>query len=432
MSRRYCARHDRHTCHRTNNAFKIFVLDQISYLGSTIMPSLILTGYPSAGKTTVAQVLKERALKRSDIRDVIVINEESSCPDQTKQQCYETSLSEKQSRAALKSAFDRAISTSNKQTLVILDSLNYIKGFRYELHCLAKAAGERHGILWVLNHASVVEKWNADHVIEQGEKAAYSTSLLQELIQRFEPPDERNRWDKPLFTIDVAPIGLVDTKSEAVKKSVYNMHALGESLGASTKEVNAAQPTTMGDEGPTNKKPVKSAFSRAKRRPVDNSELQQKADAVLPTSEESADTMQATPIPSTQQDNIQNQTTKLSLEEQLDEILSTFLTTKELRQGTSTQQHVAGNANVLAELDATTTRLVSAIVSAQTCHTGGKLQLKVGECSYEMVYPRTVGLPELRRLRKQYLQWARVHPPDNSTDKGIADSFLKYVEEQLK
>jgi protein KTI12 len=31
----------------------------------------------------------------------------------------------------------------NKDTIVILDSLNYIKGFRYQLYCAAKEAGVR-------------------------------------------------------------------------------------------------------------------------------------------------------------------------------------------------------------------------------------------------------------------------------------------------
>lgn len=103
---------------------------QNSRRSSTIvtMPSLILTGYPSSGKSTVAEMLKERALLLPSIQAVEIINEATACPDWTKQECYATSLAEKQTRAALKSAFDRAVATSNKKTLVVLDSLNYIKG----------------------------------------------------------------------------------------------------------------------------------------------------------------------------------------------------------------------------------------------------------------------------------------------------------------
>jgi tRNA uridine 5-carbamoylmethylation protein Kti12 len=124
-----------------------------------------------------------------------------------------------------------------------------------------------------------------------------------------------------------------------------------------------------------------------------------------------------------------------SLEAQLDDILDSFLLkVQPLKEGSSTRQHIAGNANVLQELDSTTQRLVSAIMSAQNFHTGGNLQITYsssGTSSLSMNCKRQVALPELRRLRKQYLQWVRSHPPNDSTERGIAKSFLKYVEEQL-
>jgi tRNA uridine 5-carbamoylmethylation protein Kti12 len=63
---------------------------------------------------------------------------------------------EKQTHGALKSAFDRVSKTD--RTLVIIDSQNYIKGFRYELHCISKATEERHEVLWVLNRLPVVKE----------------------------------------------------------------------------------------------------------------------------------------------------------------------------------------------------------------------------------------------------------------------------------
>lgn len=43
---------------------------------------------------------------------------------------------EKMTRAALKSAVERFATSS---TLVVLDSMNYIKGYRYELYCVSRA-----------------------------------------------------------------------------------------------------------------------------------------------------------------------------------------------------------------------------------------------------------------------------------------------------
>eukprot|EP00934_Nitzschia_sp_Nitz4_P005510 Nitzschia sp. Nitz4//scaffold48_size128905//23106//24281//NITZ4_003582-RA/size128905-processed-gene-0.106-mRNA-1//-1//CDS//3329552928//5500//frame0 len=391
------------------------------------MPGLILTGYPSAGKSTVAQLLKDRALKRPDIQDVVIINEETARPGLSKQACYESSLAEKQTRAALKSSFDKAIAASNKKTLVVLDSLNYIKGFRYELHCLSKAAGERHGILWVLNQVSVAEEWNSRRE-SNNKESMYSTELLKELIQRYEPPDERNRWDKPLFTIDpLSPAGGKGSASmsDAVKKSVYNMHDLADSLSTSTPQDTAETTATV-----PSKKVTKSAFTRTKRKPTEQKSAATTAASTAVAAQDPS-TSQAASITSSQQEG-QAKSEHVSVEDQLDEILATFLSGKELREGTSTKQHVAGDANALAALDATTARLVSTIVSAQTLHIGGLLQVPVGSSSLAMNCKRNVALPELRRLRKQYLQWAGIHPPDDTTEVGIAASFLRYVEEQLK
>ena len=371
------------------------------------MPCLIVTGHPSAGKTTLSRLLKERALKHSSINDVILINEEAACPDFSTPQCYETSAAEKQTRAALKAAFDRAPKLSS--TLVILDSLNYIKGFRYELHCISKASGERHGILWVLNRLDVIEKWNQDRT------TGYPPELLKELIQRYEPPDERNRWDKPLYTVDVSGDA---SKGEALAKSVYNMHALGETLGAVDERSGRSTVEKI-----AKKKPTKSAFSRIKKtKPVTSS-------ATSPGS--MTTTIQVSPEPDETKDSPERAETK-SLEEQLDEILDSFLLrVQPLKEGNSTRQHIAGNADILQELDSTTQRLISAIVSAQNLHTGGDLQVKCGSGTIPMTCKRTVALPELRRLRKQYLQWLSSHPPDDSTERGIATSFLQYIEDQL-
>lgn len=50
------------------------------------------------------------------------------------------SPSEKPARAALFTAATRSL---NPSTITILDSANYIKGFRYQLYCAAREAGVR-------------------------------------------------------------------------------------------------------------------------------------------------------------------------------------------------------------------------------------------------------------------------------------------------
>jgi protein KTI12 len=388
------------------------------------MPCLIVTGNPCAGKSELARKLQERALQHSLIDKVVIINEESACPDHTKNQCYETSLTEKKTRAALKSAFDRAVGASGKKTLVILDSLNYIKGFRYELHCISKAVGERHGVLWVLNRLDVCQEWNSKLPADE----AYQPSALVELAQRYEPPDERNRWDRPLYVVDVAPTRTGNAKSEALKNSVYNMHALGESMGETPVSVATAPA----------KKPAKSAFKKS----AFTRKAKAETNAVHSTEDSPMTPSESTPISvetsSATQDQAKSDSPGIptaetkSLEQQLDEILDSFLLkVQPLKEGMSTRQNIAEDANVLQEMDSITQRLVSALASAQSAPTGGKLQVATNGMTFIMDYKRPIALTELRRLRKQYLQWVALHPPEDSCEQGIAKSFLSYIEAQL-
>ncbi len=322
------------------------------------MPCLVIAGHPSAGKTTLALKLKERALKHNAIDEVVILNEESECDGyqegkaNAKQELYETSFAEKQTRGALKAAFDRAVkkTSGSSKRLVILDSMNYIKGFRYELHCISKASGEKHGILWVLNRLQIVQEWNTD----------YGPKLLRELMSRFEPPDERNRWDKPLFTVDVAPVkdetkAVNSSKTEVLENSVYNMHSLGEAFGTTRDEEHPSS-----DAPPLETKPKKSAFSRAPKKsafsrrkkptPFDKSKkMMANPDnnsfvfdtSLLTTSQQNdeTETKPASPEPTTQQPP-KEQVSSKSIEEQLDDILNTFLLqTQNLKEGMSTRQY---------------------------------------------------------------------------------------------
>jgi protein KTI12 len=87
---------------------------------------------------------------------------------------YGSAEEEKITRAEIFAAIERELA---KDVLVVVDALNYIKGFRYQLHCSAKALSTPMCVVWC-----------------QGGGDATS-----ELGSRFEAPDERNRWDRPLI-----------------------------------------------------------------------------------------------------------------------------------------------------------------------------------------------------------------------------------------
>lgn len=311
------------------------------------MPCLVITGYPSSGKTSIAQALSERALKHrsQSIKKTVIINEESifssssalsqqntaGKANETRYYCYKDSNAEKQTRSALKTEFDKQAATaSSTNTLVILDSLNYIKGYRYELHCISKAAGERHGILWVVCPPGVALEWNKKRIQEDLEKPKegnanesndddekqhrlyYSEEMMEGLMKRYEPPDQRNRWDKPLYRVELAALlpelassSSTQTESngndstantiakDVLAKSVYNMHSLSDAIDKSS---------------PTEKQ-----------------------------------TKQKLPSSSNESNGDKDRT---PLEVKLDEILDAFLESRPLKEGMSTQKPVVAESNV--------------------------------------------------------------------------------------
>lgn len=101
---------------------------------------------------------------------------------------------EKKVRAALLATSERLIS---KDTLLILDSLNYIKGFRYQLYCQARAVSTPHLVIHCQAREETCRLWNRN----QNRLRPYPTDQLDDLILRFETPNNQNKWDCPLFGI---------------------------------------------------------------------------------------------------------------------------------------------------------------------------------------------------------------------------------------
>ena len=100
-----------------------------------------MSGYPCSGKTYRSEQLvrffeskiNSTSDPRSDRLSVCHINDETLGVNRD---VYREARSEKDARAAEYSAAKRAL---GRDTIVIADGLNYIKGFRYQLYCEAKA-----------------------------------------------------------------------------------------------------------------------------------------------------------------------------------------------------------------------------------------------------------------------------------------------------
>ncbi|KAF2851737.1 chromatin associated protein KTI12 [Plenodomus tracheiphilus IPT5] len=159
------------------------------------MPLILISGYPKAGKSTRAAQLKEYfeskiASSPADARvnrlKVHLINDQTLGVSRT---VYHTAKAEKDARAEEYSAVKRVLS---RDDVVIADGLNYIKGFRYQLYCEAKA----------LQTPSCVPQRCREYNKKDKEKGeGYEDEDFENLIFRYEEPNGMTRWDSPLFIV---------------------------------------------------------------------------------------------------------------------------------------------------------------------------------------------------------------------------------------
>ncbi|KAF4285256.1 hypothetical protein CNMCM8686_005120 [Aspergillus fumigatus] len=153
---------------------------------------------------------------------------------------YDNARTEKEARGV---AYTRAKRALGRDSFVILDGMNYIKGYRYQLWCEAKALGTTSCVVHVGtpvdqcvannearirrrntqqekseshdNEPKEASTINADPEVEaqnttqtdapspatDDTEEPYPPDLLKNLIFRYEEPSTYSRWDKPLFTV---------------------------------------------------------------------------------------------------------------------------------------------------------------------------------------------------------------------------------------
>ncbi|KAG6551577.1 hypothetical protein Mapa_007000 [Marchantia paleacea] len=173
------------------------------------MALVVMCGQPCSGKSSAAAALI-KALVKANAKPVSLIDEPSL--NLNRNESFKDMPSEKNLRGVLRSAVDRK---SSKDRIVIIDSLNHIKGYRYELWCLARAAG----ILYCVVSEEDCRAWNQ---LRQKEGApSYEDRIFDDLVRRFERPDGKNRWDSPLFEHKPALEKIEETSEAIVKATAF-------------------------------------------------------------------------------------------------------------------------------------------------------------------------------------------------------------------
>ncbi|KAL3501495.1 hypothetical protein ACH5RR_035944 [Cinchona calisaya] len=196
------------------------------------MALVVICGQPSSGKSIATTCLAEALNATEPKPSVRIINETAF--HLNRNQSYADMTAEKNLRGVLRSEVDRSLS---KDDIVIVDSLNSIKGYRYELWCLARAAGIRYCVLFCDVDEDCCRKWNEERW--EKEEPAYDDNIFEDLVRRFEKPDRRNRWDSPLFELWPAREG-IEKSSAAILEAVSY---LTKKVDSKTRDVKILQPT---------------------------------------------------------------------------------------------------------------------------------------------------------------------------------------------
>lgn len=298
------------------------------------MALVVICGQPCSGKSKAALCLAE-ALESESKHQVRIINEAFFHLDRN--QSYANMPAEKNLRGVLRSEVDRSVSKDN---IIIVDSLNNIKGYRYELWCLARAAGIRYCVLYCDVEETHCRKWNVERR-EKGEDN-YNEAIFDDLVRRFEKPDGRNRWDSPLFELWPHRDG-IERSSPAIQDALFY---LTKTVDSKTRDVKILQPTI------------------------------------------------------------------------------------------ATQNTRSSDANSLYELDKATQEITNAIVEAQSHALGGPLNgISVGKDLPAINTSRSVGLPELRRMRRTFIkltgQTSLSGPPPPSDAETAKRMFIDYLNREL-
>lgn len=87
----------------------------------------------------------------------------------------------------------------SRDDIVVADGMNYIKGFRYQLYCEAKAVQTPNCVVHVGTPVDQCRELN-NAALTAG-TGGYNQELFDNLVFRYEEPNGMSRWDAPLFTI---------------------------------------------------------------------------------------------------------------------------------------------------------------------------------------------------------------------------------------
>jgi tRNA uridine 5-carbamoylmethylation protein Kti12 len=239
---------------------------------------------------------------------------------------------------------------------------------------------------------------------------------------RFEKPNSSNRWDKPLFYVDMTPPkdqkeGSSETipPSEQIEQELKSVIDI-ESPPELSAVVPEAAPVTVFSSWKSAKKSSSSQSIVTTCTSIQESDHQK---GVYFSGNKVSDL-----------NSEENRTEATSTPEMvIDEIISYFETAIAPTPNLATKPIRHAGPELLYQLDRVSQTIVQLITAHQQEHTDGTPLVLKEFNSHLLTLPRYVGAQELQRLRRQFVKMNSSHPPENSIDVG--GKFVEFLRNQI-
>ncbi|XP_043861285.1 protein KTI12 homolog [Dromiciops gliroides] len=350
------------------------------------MPLVVLCGLPDSGRSQRADELR-RALEAEGrpvtvVRDADVLGAGESA---ALREAYSDPTREKALRAALKASVERVL---GPRAVVLLDSLNYIKGFRYELYCLARAARTPLCLLYCLKpRAPGLREEEEDSHPQAG--AAPGSWRPRAAEQEHGPQAGDTQEDR-------AP------RQEACEEGPEESGGFGVTEAGAAED---AEPEWVGGQepGPDLRFPPELLDSLAQR--FEAPDCRNRWDRPLFTVVGPEE-----PLP-------------------LPQIWAALFESQVPAPHQATQSQPLSSTNFLHQLDQVTSQVLAALMEAQKTAVPGDL-LALPGTTERLLFTRPLSMAELSRLRRQFISYTKMHPNKENLPQ-LANMFLQYLGQSL-
>eukprot|EP01095_Lingulamoeba_sp_RSL-Kostka_P007761 TRINITY_DN2514_c0_g1_i1.p1 TRINITY_DN2514_c0_g1~~TRINITY_DN2514_c0_g1_i1.p1 ORF type:complete len:391 (-),score=145.60 TRINITY_DN2514_c0_g1_i1:199-1371(-) len=383
------------------------------------MPLIVMVGPPASGKTTRAKELKEYFTKVKG-KEVVIVNEES-CKI-IKNVGYKDSKEEKNTRSTLRAGVER---TLNNSVVVIFDSMNYIKGFRYEMFCTAREYGTAHCLVYCDTPIEKAKIWNLQR------ENKFSEQLLEELFMRMEVPNSNNRWDRPLFEI-YPPNNEEEPQNsgEIELDPSFNFDDIKLSIDDDDDDDDdeynqVATVTKILPDSDSDEEPIRFEFSPNVKPVIVNIEESDNGEDInvvqVVTLENSNNNDEEN---NNQNDQNKDEDILANSPLPFDDIYDAIFKRKGYKQSFATKPTPQKSTNFVHELDKMTKAIIDKIISEQQTFIPGDT-INVPHTTELVILNKKISPAKLRRIRRQFIKITQLNPPKTLDDIGI--SFVGYL-----